>query len=294
MTIKRNLLFLVGSISLAVSPLSAHNGALAVAVPVGGITIDGDLSDWPHDLERHQILLPAYGEHPRNGEDLQPSFRLGYDDGTESLYIALEVQDESIVVLSEGGSWDNQDGCDIYLVWRHDDTRPVVRQYAVWGNTRTASTSLSTAIGTDEFQVAMGRWTGGHRYEWRVDLRAAGADVVAPGAVLGLDIGVLDQDADGSYSWTAWGKGDSKYQFANRLGDVILGRSAERGRVQGQIHWDGEGLRGAQAVLHFPGPGAQRSAVVGADAQGFYSAAVPPGRYDIRALSRECHHRFDL
>jgi hypothetical protein len=28
-------------------PAQAHNGAVALAVPVEGITVDGDLSDWP-------------------------------------------------------------------------------------------------------------------------------------------------------------------------------------------------------------------------------------------------------
>ena len=28
-------------------PLSAHNGAVAIAVPVEGIVVDGDLGDWP-------------------------------------------------------------------------------------------------------------------------------------------------------------------------------------------------------------------------------------------------------
>jgi hypothetical protein len=30
-------------------PLYAHNGAVAIAVPVEGIVVDGDLSDWPED-----------------------------------------------------------------------------------------------------------------------------------------------------------------------------------------------------------------------------------------------------
>jgi hypothetical protein len=28
----------------------AHNGAVAIAVPVEGITIDGDFSDWPEGM----------------------------------------------------------------------------------------------------------------------------------------------------------------------------------------------------------------------------------------------------
>ncbi len=31
-------------------PTHAHNGAVAIAVPVEGITVDGDLSDWPEGL----------------------------------------------------------------------------------------------------------------------------------------------------------------------------------------------------------------------------------------------------
>ena len=31
-------------------PLSAHNGAVAIAVPVEGIVVDGDLSDWRADM----------------------------------------------------------------------------------------------------------------------------------------------------------------------------------------------------------------------------------------------------
>ena len=35
---------------LCVPPVQAHNGAVAIAVPVEGITVDGDLSDWPEEM----------------------------------------------------------------------------------------------------------------------------------------------------------------------------------------------------------------------------------------------------
>ena len=44
-------------------PLLAHNGAVAIAVPVSGIAIDGDLSDWPEDLRRYPIA--PWVERPR-------------------------------------------------------------------------------------------------------------------------------------------------------------------------------------------------------------------------------------
>ena len=32
---------------------------MAIAVPVEGITIDGDLSDWPQDMVRYPISIEA-------------------------------------------------------------------------------------------------------------------------------------------------------------------------------------------------------------------------------------------
>ena len=51
----RILLLLV----LAVLPLQAHNGAVAIAVPVEGIVVDGDLSDWPDNLIRYPLRRRA-------------------------------------------------------------------------------------------------------------------------------------------------------------------------------------------------------------------------------------------
>ena len=40
------LLTVLLSLTALLRPLSAHNGAVAIAVPVEGIVVDGDLSDW--------------------------------------------------------------------------------------------------------------------------------------------------------------------------------------------------------------------------------------------------------
>ena len=45
-------------------PAAAHNGALAIAVPVEGIEIDGDFSDWPQDMRRYPIALAEDGVLP--------------------------------------------------------------------------------------------------------------------------------------------------------------------------------------------------------------------------------------
>lgn len=35
----------------------SHNGSMAIVVPVEGITIDGDLSDWPVGVEWHPVAV---------------------------------------------------------------------------------------------------------------------------------------------------------------------------------------------------------------------------------------------
>jgi signal transduction histidine kinase/DNA-binding response OmpR family regulator len=97
----------------------------------------------------------------------------------------------------------------------------------------------------------------------------------------------LDQDADGLFSWVAWGAGADKVRHPTRLGDAILGaEAATLGRVRGRILWRGEGVKRGKALLHSAAPAELRT-VVGADAQGFFSAALPAGRYSVRALGRE-------
>jgi hypothetical protein len=58
------------------TPATAHNTAVAVAVPVVDITVDGDFADWPQDAPRHDIQLIEYGQAPTGRRDLTASFRL--------------------------------------------------------------------------------------------------------------------------------------------------------------------------------------------------------------------------
>lgn len=48
-------------------PAHAHNGAVALAAPVAGIPVDGDLTDWPEGMRRYAIALLGFGD-PRLDE----------------------------------------------------------------------------------------------------------------------------------------------------------------------------------------------------------------------------------
>ena len=116
-------------------------------------------------------------------------------------------------------------------------------------------------------------------YEWRIML----GDELAVGKSVGFDFHVFDKDADGSFSFSAWGKGGSKYMNPNSLGDVILLPANEKlATLSGNVRWDKQ--------MKVPLPGEVRINAVQnpklwleteLDSTGNYSVDVPAGKYEI-------------
>ncbi|MBT3343536.1 MAG: hypothetical protein HN404_11110 [Gemmatimonadetes bacterium] len=146
----------------------AHNGAVAIAVPVAGIVIDGDLSDWPQDLTRYPIALVGTGSNAHDPQDLQASFRIGYSAEEGALFVGIEVQDESTIIDSSvTRNWDTEDGCEIFIDWVHGDSS-VARQHVLRGN--------GIGPGLQEGKKLLVHWRREgerHQYEWRLELDEA-------------------------------------------------------------------------------------------------------------------------
>jgi hypothetical protein len=51
----RLYVFALITVLLLAPSAQAHNGRIALAVPVDNIVIDGHFDDWPEDLIRHSI-----------------------------------------------------------------------------------------------------------------------------------------------------------------------------------------------------------------------------------------------
>ncbi|MBI2505832.1 MAG: response regulator [Candidatus Latescibacteria bacterium] len=223
MNISRTQLFWIPlALLVALVPSAwAYNTQVAVATPVAGVTIDGDLSDWPADLTRYPLNFPEYGEPPRGGQDFKGWFRLGYSEAENALYLAVEVEDESAVIASpKDEGWNTEDGCEVFLSLGQPPI-PGVVQYTLYGSTPRV---YGREVRLEDARVAVQRNAVGHRYEWRLDLEGMGRGQVRlePGATLWLDVVANDKDADGSFSWMAWGEGVSKLQYPDRLGMAVL------------------------------------------------------------------------
>jgi hypothetical protein len=128
---------LLAIVLLSPLPLRAHNGAVAIAVPVEGIVADGDLSDWPEALRTYEVNHVEVGAEPQDEGDLSAWFRVAVDPSTEAIYLALEVTDDDPIVDSAEGAdnWDAADGCEVYLLSDHERGRRP-RQWVLWGNHR--------------------------------------------------------------------------------------------------------------------------------------------------------------
>jgi len=80
-------------------PAASHNGANAIAVPVEGIKVDGDLSDWPEGMKRYPIALAEIGDKPKDKQDYQGGLSL-FDGQVFQRLISREgLADDWIIAL---------------------------------------------------------------------------------------------------------------------------------------------------------------------------------------------------
>ena len=117
-----HLAVVLAGLSLAGPPLARAElpDHLALALPISGITVDGDLSDWPPEMPSLPIRneFGAYGPTDTEAtnldtsQDLSPSFRVGYDPEEQLLYVAVEVRDD---ILYSDWMVSQTDACEIYV-----------------------------------------------------------------------------------------------------------------------------------------------------------------------------------
>ena len=82
----------------AVAPVHAGTGAIAVAVPVAGIRVDGRFDDWPDGMTTYPITCTEWIRGPAVENDPSASFRIGYEPQANALLLAVSVRDPSLVV----------------------------------------------------------------------------------------------------------------------------------------------------------------------------------------------------
>ena len=280
------VLVLLLTAAAAVAPARAHNGSVAVAYPVQGITVDGDLSDWPDTCQTYPIERAEYGSAVVDSLDLRAWFRVGYDAG--SLFLAVEAQDEAVVVDTTD-EWNTQDGCEVFVDLAHRLTGSPCVQHVVYGTTRDVYLGDGAEAEVESAELAIQRTTTGHRYEWRIDVSklTSEAPELRAGMVLGMDVALTDRDAEGAFSWVAWGRGVGKLGAPARRGDLILAAAPEEvPALWGRVRWqgDGAGIPPRRVRIELENEPESFWVQLDTDTDGVYRVSLPAGRYNLQAV----------
>ncbi|MHC5541834.1 hypothetical protein ACYOEI_26750, partial [Singulisphaera rosea] len=205
-------------------PLRATN---ATVYPLRGITIDGDLRDWPKDIKRH-LLVESNGQGEKNralaaveADSAPPSsFSVGYDPEAQQIYLAVITPDR-LPVFDHRDPW-HTDAVEVFVDglrsdrqikkmpsadWKtslHAETMPDL-QYAaipdpgrVYGSPTTANPAL--LYGDIRKTTTTMAWTRKDDvivYEWAIQVFDRYPDrptKLQPGKRIGFDVAVLDQN----------------------------------------------------------------------------------------------------
>ncbi len=279
----RGLVALFAAVMLiASSPTYGQNGAVGFAYPEKGITVDGDLSDWPKTLQTYPIERIEFGDKPGGHDDLKAQFRIAYNPGERALYVAVEVQDDSVVLDGPGEVvWNAQDGCELFIDAAHAGSGSPIVQYARYGNQNRIVGPREASEKT--VKVAVVRTDSRIVYEWRVEVGAE----LDPERAIGFDVAVADKDKDGSFSWAAWGSGTQKVSMPDRCGEVLLVTPETRfGEVSGLVTWKDPSPWALPARVRIQSSrSAQLWREVRVDSTGAYRAtALPAGPYSVRPV----------
>jgi hypothetical protein len=112
-------------------PIAGHRAQSVDAPVISGITIDGDLKDWPSAMPRHSIqnmhafpTITGMGHRQHaflsTSPDLSACFSVGYDPKDQVIYLAVIVRDDQLVV-GNTSPWDT-DAVEVYLEGLHSET----------------------------------------------------------------------------------------------------------------------------------------------------------------------------
>ncbi len=258
-------------------PLIAHNGAIAYAYPIEGISVDGDFSDWPQGLKRYSMEFVGVGVNATNPEDLSANFRIGFQKHTSTIFIAIEIKDQSIMLdTSKYVNWNTHDGVELYLDPNHQETAASITQYSEYAMKRFIFGDRDSWQGID---VKMQLTHSGRNYEWSIQLDRE----LTTGTTMALDLSVVDMDDDESYTWLSWGRFSQKLGDAKRCGDLVLADSGmELVDISGSLDLDNILSSPTEFPVSFKSySNPNLKLQILSDSTGHYQTTIPMGRYQV-------------
>lgn len=209
-----------------------------VAPVLTGISIDGDLSDWPETISLHSLdKLFHYDGQRMNfdglkrsdqieDDDLSATFTGGYDPAEQLLYLAVIVRDDTLIVSND--SHMSTDSVEVYVDGLRSDAKfsksvpsgqewynvydlseiPVQQYVAIPGegpiygvDAGTNPVLLGGDLSRTRSRMAYRREGDVTIYEWAIEVFDRYPDEptkLVPGKRIGFDLAVADEDLEAS------------------------------------------------------------------------------------------------
>jgi len=266
--------------------LTAQTYQAAIAYPVSNITIDGNLNDWPENLESHPITHLAFGEITED-DDLNAAFKVAYNLAEKAIYFAVQVIDSDIVNTTEEENIDLVDNMYLYLDPVHHPmggsrilfiSGKEMKEYS--GPAPNAWSPHTPNLTWDDVEIEVQQNEQTITYEWKVNL----GDNLKIDSGIGLDFIISDFDTkDEDISWLTWKNGIAKSLGAQRLGEVILVESPEKmGYLNGNIAIKDSSITSLNSIIITSIEKPNIWFRVGVDSMGSYQCTLPEGHYQIK------------
>lgn len=268
------LLFFI-CLSLLPQPGFAHNGAIAYAYPLNNITLDGDLDDWPDEMISYPITQLGAGVAAENETDFNAYFRIGFNQEDNTIFIAVVIRDQSIVLDSgRKVNWDTHDGMEVYLDPNNQRPGSELTQYGLYAGERMI---FGHNRSWDGIEVVSKVTDTSRVYEWSVKPGIK----IYPGITMTFDLAVEDMDSDKSFSWVSWGKNTQKISSPNNCGDLILVQHGTKiASVQGKLDISGLTANPGHLPVQFRDVhNSQFYLQTFSDSLGSYALSLPAGDY---------------
>lgn len=275
---------MLASVLVVAQQSNAHNGKIGRAYPVSNITIDGNFSDWPKNAVKYLINTTTSDAKPANNDDFSGYFYVGYSLDNRSLYLAIAITDDSFVEdTSSAVAWNTQDGLEFNIDARHLSSGSGVTSFMYSKKLRNINKAgfekFSQNASWNSVNVVMVRKGSTRFYEWQVKLE----DELVVGKTIGLDFQCFDKDEDGSFTFTSWGTGESKYRNPDALADILLlPANTKAANIAGNVSWKSSvDPKQTKVVRLTAAKNPQQWVTAAVDSTGKYIAEVPPGEYTI-------------
>ncbi|AXT20062.1 hypothetical protein D7030_02780 [Flavobacteriaceae bacterium AU392] len=236
-----SLLLLLLSYSNKAQNLQTHN--IIYSNPIDTtIKIDGNINDWPSNLNHYPIEKPLQRINNKNEGNFSAYFMTGYNLNQNALYLAIVVEDDMYFSDKDNPSIRNQDSYSLYLNEKYSRVGSGVGYYAITENYKelmNASNNwdpkLKELLDWKKVDYKISTKDKQRIYELKITLQKP----IYDGRVIGLDhiINDVDKDSQTRYGWVNSSNKDATSQ-PGKIGALVFHENPRKlGTITGKVSW---------------------------------------------------------